>query len=203
MTEANEVEVVPRPGSLRSTRVTRAPRSAGRGHTLRVKARRQMGVLMCLVPLIVGACGGSGDPAPAAPAVGAEFATRASAVCQTAHDRKRAQGSFADRDFNPTKPDPAKLLAVAAFIDEGTAIYAAWLRDMQALGSPPSGQDAWTDVLAAIKAQLEQHQHQHAAALAGDTKTFVDDFHRGADAQAAMQRAAKAAGLPACATVEG
>jgi uncharacterized protein (DUF2236 family) len=158
---------------------------------------------MCLVPLVAGACGGSGDSAPATPPVGAEFATHATAVCQTAHARKQAQGSFADREFNPTKPDPAKLPAVAAFIDQGTAIYAAWLRDMQALGSPPTGQDAWTNVLAAIEAQLQQHRHQHAAALAGDTKTFVDDFHRGAQAQAAMQRAAQAAGLPVCATVEG
>jgi hypothetical protein len=135
--------------------------------------------------------------------VGAEFAARATAVCQAAHARKQAQGTFADPDFNPTKPDPTKLAAVAAFIDQGTTIYATWLHDMQALGTPPSGQDAWTDVLAAINAQLQQHRHQHAAALSGDTRTFADDFERGAQAQAAMQRAAKAAGLPECATVEG
>jgi hypothetical protein len=158
--------------------------------------------MTCLLVLAVGGCGGTADTGQATAALGDEFAARATAVCQTAHDRKQAQGSFADPDFNPTKPDPAKLVAVAAFIDRGTTIYAAWLHDMRALGSPPSGQEAWNDVLAAIDAQLQQHKHQHAAALAGDTKTFAEDFERGARARAAMQRAAKAAGLPACAAVE-
>ena len=153
-----------------------------------------------------------GSPRPAAAAaaapvrrrrVGADFAARATAVCQAAHAQKQAQGSFPDPDFNPTKPDPAKLPAVAAFIDEGTTIYATWLRDMQALGTPPSGGAEWSAVLTAIDAQLEQHRHQHAAALAGDTKSFVDDYERGATAVATMTRAAKAAGVPACATVEG
>jgi hypothetical protein len=167
-----------------------------------VETRHQIGATMlCLASLAVAGCGGNG--ATSAPAVGSEFAAKATAICDEAHRQKQAQGSFSDPGFNPTNPDPAKLSAVAAFIDEGTAIYTAWLQEMRALGSPPSGQGAWADVLAAIDAQLQQHVRQHAAAVAGDTTAFANEFVRGARARDDMERAAKAAGLPACATVEG
>jgi hypothetical protein len=157
----------------------------------------------CLAVLAMVGCGGGGGGSGSAPAVGAEFAAKATVVCQAAHAQKQAQGSFADPDFNPTQPDPAKLPAVAEFIAQGTTIYTAWLHNMQALGSPLTGQDEWADVLTAINEQLSQHVHQHAAALAGDTKTFEVDFERGAKARDHLQQAAKAAGLPACAVVEG
>jgi hypothetical protein len=168
-----------------------------------LEARRHIAMVgTCLAALAAVSCGGGGGSA-SVPAVGADFATKAAAICQAAHAQKQAQGSFVDPDFNPTKPDPAKLPAVAAFIAQGTAIYSSWLHDMQALGSPPSGQDAWAAVLTAIDEQLRQHEHQRASALAGDTKAFTDDFEQGARSRADLQAAAKAAGLPACATVEG
>ncbi len=159
-----------------------------------------MGALFASLAAV--SCGGGGGSA-SVPVLGADFAAKATAVCKAALAQKQAQGSFADPDFNPTKPDPAKLPAVAAFIAEGTAIYSSWLHDMQALGSPPSGQDAWAAVLTAIDEQLRQHEHQRTAALAGDTKAFADDFEQGARARADLQRAATVAGLPVCATVEG
>jgi hypothetical protein len=156
-------------------------------------------IFACLASLAAGGCGGGGDAS--APAVGAAFAAKATALCQTAAAEKRKQGSFPDADFDPRQPDIAKLPAVAAFIAEGGAIYATWLRAMQALGAPPSGSDAWAQLLAQIAVQRQLHEHQQAAALRGDTAAFTADFERGQTSVTDLRHAADAAGLPACGKV--
>ena len=156
-------------------------------------------IVACVVSLAAVGCGGGGTPS--APAVGAAFAAKASALCETAAAAKRAQGSFPDAAFDPRKPDVAKLPAVAAFIAEGGAIYATWLQGMQALGAPSSGRDVWTKLLAEIAVQRELHEHQQAAALRGDTAAFTHDFERGQTSVTDLRHAAGAAGLPACGKV--
>ena len=172
-----------------------------RGHTLALRVRHHIVIILaCLASLAAGGCGGGGD-APSAPAVGDAFAAKATALCQTAAAAKRKQGSFPDADFDPRQPDIAKLPAVAAFIAEGGAIYATWLRAMQALGAPPSGSDAWAQLLAQIAVQRQLHEHQQAAALRGDTAAFTADFERGQTSVTDLRHAADAAGLPACGKV--
>lgn len=151
--------------------------------------------LLVAVALIAG-CGSS------APAIGQEFATRAIAVCQHALDLKGAQGAFPVPSFNPTRPDPDKLADVAAFLQKTDATFSTWLTEMQALGTPPSGQDAWTDLVAAVQRHRDINADQIGAAQRGDTATFTADYHAGLETQALLLAAANAAGVPECAKVD-
>jgi hypothetical protein len=156
-------------------------------------------VLLAGAVLGGGACGGSSHATP--PAVGVKFQTEALAVCRAALAQKHAEGHFPYPDFNPTKPNPSEFPGVARFFTRAVATYSTWLRRMQALGQPPGGRHAWADLLTAIKVQLHLHEGQRAAALRGDTKTFVSDYQKGFGATTALQHAADAAGVSACSSV--
>jgi len=58
------------------------------------------------------------------------------------------------------------------------------------------------DLLKAIQVQLHLHQDQRAAALRGDTATFSSDYQKGFKAIDDLQRAADAAGVSACGSVD-
>jgi hypothetical protein len=131
----------------------------------------------------VAACGSSSSASPP-PAVGAAFATRAVAACHAAYAQKKAV-AFPYPNFNPTQPDASKFPGIAQYEAAHTVpAYKAWLREMQALGQPPTGQAAWADLLTAIGA------------------TFVKDYYEGAKTQADLLSAAGAAGVPECASVD-
>lgn len=139
---------------------------------------------------------------PGEPAVGAAFASRALAVCQHAFELKEAEGPFPFPDFNPTKPDPVILPQVVPALRETDVTFRTWLSEMKALGDPPSGRTAWTDLLAAIESHVAINADQIAAAERGDGATFAADYDRGVATQAALLRAAEAAGVPDCAKVD-
>lgn len=144
-------------------------------------------------------CGGSAHTTP--PAIGLQFQHQALAVCRAALTQKRAEGPFPVSNFNPTQPDPSQFPRVVPFFAKAIATYSAWLHRMRALGQPPGGRTAWADLLKAIGVQLHLHQDQRAAALRGDTATFVGDYQKGFKAIDNLQRAADAAGVSACASV--
>jgi hypothetical protein len=123
------------------------------------------------------------------------------AVFQAALARNKAQGPFPYPDFNPTQPDASKLPDIARYLAETVAAYGRWLDQMRALGQPPSGQDAWNDLLAAIERHVQLDIEQQAAAEHGDTETFTRDYQEGGDTQAVF-RAAEAAGIPECEGVD-
>ena len=165
-------------------------------------------ILMAVaVGLALAACASDGPRvgsavSAAAPAVGTDFAGRAVAVCATALQRVRDQGAFPYPDFNPTDPDVSKFPGVADYLSTSVETFSAWLSDMQALGDPPSGQDAWNDLIAAIKRHVDLDVEQQAAASNGDAETFTHDFEQGLGTQDALFRAADAAGVPECAEVD-
>lgn len=138
----------------------------------------------------------------AAPAVGSDFAVRAVAACETALQRVQDQGAFPYPDFNPTDPDVSKFPEIADYLSTSVETVSAWLSDMQALGDPPSGLDAWNDLIAAIQRHVELDVEQQAAAATGDTETFTADFKLGLGTRDALFRAAEAAGVPECADVD-
>jgi hypothetical protein len=53
-----------------------------------------------------------------------------------------------------------------------------------------------------MEVQLHLHQDQRAAALRGDTATFSSDYQKGFKAIDDLQRAADAAGVSACGSVD-
>lgn len=151
-----------------------------------------------LLTLATIACSGSH-----APAVGAAFATKVEALCQTALEQKRAQGPFPYPDFNPTQPDLSKLPGIAEFEARTATIFQTWQQKMVALGQPPTGQAEWADLLDALSRHVQIIVEQHSAASRSDGQTFTTDYHEGNQAQDEMVRAASAAGVPDCATAAG
>ena len=124
------------------------------------------------------------------------------ATCQHALELKAAQGPFPFPDFNPTRPDPEKLAGVATSLRMTDATFNTWLAEMQALGTPPSGQRPWADLVAAVQRHRDLNADQIGAAERGDTTTFTADYHAGVETQGQLLAAANAAGVPECAKVD-
>ena len=153
-----------------------------------------------VIILLAASCGGPGHTERQTVEHG--FATRAAAVCAAALDEKRAQRPFPYPTFNPTQPDTQKLPLVASFLEETATTFTNWHAQMQQLGEPRHGRDAWHDLLAAIATHVRLTRDQIAAAHNGDTKRFADDYQQGVDTQSKLLDAAKAAGVPSCAHVD-
>jgi hypothetical protein len=164
--------------------------------------RRRIPYVRALAVLVLAlgmaACGSSSSQPP----VGAAFASRAVATCHAAYAQKKAV-PFPYPDFNPAQPDPSKLPGVARYEAANTVpAYQTWLREMQALGQPPTGQAAWADLLTAIEGHVRNASEQQAAAQRGDTQTFIKDYNEGSTIQDELLRAVNAAGVPECAAVD-
>ena len=156
----------------------------------------RLSLLAMVLFLVIAACGSS------APAVGQAFADKAVAVCAHALALKQAEGPFPFPSFNPTKPDPAKLVEVAAFLGKTDAVFTTWVSELVALGSPPGGQGAWLDLVAAATKHRDNNRDQMAAAQRGDTATFAADYRVGVETQAKLLAAATAAGVLDCTKVD-
>ena len=87
--------------------------------------------------LATAGCGGSAAATPNPTILGADFATSALAACDAAVVMKQAEGPFPFPDFNPTKPDVAKLGQVADYLEKTATTYEAWSGAMK--GARPTG----------------------------------------------------------------
>jgi hypothetical protein len=95
-------------------------------------------------------------------------------VCQGALEAKQAWSRVPVADFNPTDPDPAAFPEVATWLQREVApTFEAWLADLQALGEPPTGGDAWNHVLTAVEGIVRLNGDQVAAATSAGTQQFV------------------------------
>jgi hypothetical protein len=130
--------------------------------------------------------------------VGKGFQGRAQAVCGAALAQKKGLGRFPFPNFNPTRPDLSKLPPIARLEIKTVKIYDTWLREMLALGQPPTGKAAWGDVAAALRTNGRIITDQEAAARRVDGPTFTKDYYDGNKAQQELERASTAAGLPVC-----
>ena len=164
-------------------------------HTL---VARAVAIILSIAALA--ACGGAEDRAPSG--VGEPFATRAIAVCQVALDAKQAWRAFPAAGFNPNQPDPAAFPEVGAWLEgEVAPTFEAWSNGLAALGQPPSGQQAWSDVLSAIVTIVHLNADQVNAAKSADTEGFVEATDGLHAVQSELERATEAAGVPTCADV--
>jgi hypothetical protein len=166
--------------------------------------------LLCAVAatgMVLGAagCGGSASStsSSSAPVLGARFSAKVVAECRRALAQKKAERPFPFESFNPTKPDIAKLPAIGRYERQGVRIFRIWQQRMIALGSPARGRKEWAALLKPLKAHARIIADQQAAASRGDAAAFTRDYDMGNKAQKEMVRAAKAAGVPICATAAG
>lgn len=138
----------------------------------------------------------------APPAVGEAFAARATAVCDQALESKRAWSKFPVSGFDPAHPNKSALPEVAVWLEEQVApTFEAWLDGLRALGVPPTGGDAWSDVLTAVARIVRGNADEITAAKAGDPKRFVAARDGLIETQTQLERATAAAGVPNCADV--
>jgi hypothetical protein len=145
-------------------------------------------------------CGAS----PATSAVGDGFAARAVAVCSAALESKAAWKPFPLVAFDPNDPDPEALGDAAPWLAEVVApTFEGWRDGLRALGDPPSGQAAWTDLVVAVDSIVAGNEDQIEAALAGDPAAFARATAALQAAQPVLVAAAAAAGVPSCAEVHG
>jgi hypothetical protein len=176
--------------------MNRSPKS---GNMTRRRAPLPLALVFSIASLT--ACS-SDTSTQASPAVGQAFAARATAVCQSALESKQGWSAFPVPDFDPTHPDPSAFPEVAVWLeDQVTPTFEAWLGGLRALGSPPTGRQAWIDVIAAVERIVRGNEDQVAAAKAGDTEAFVaatDDLR---STQIELERATAAAGVTRCAEV--
>lgn len=154
-------------------------------------------VVSAMVLPLVGCSSGDHDAG-----VGPTFAKRAVAVCREAREMKDAEGPFPYPDFNPTNPDVSKFPGVADALEETDATFTTWLDGMRALGEPPSGRDAWADLLDGIATHVRVNRDQIDAAREGDAERFAADYDEGVATQANVLDAATAAGVSECAEVD-
>ena len=158
-------------------------------------------LIVALLAVGGSACGGGSSNVSEA-ALPVAFQSKALAVCKAAAAEKKAQGPFPYPDFNPTRPDWSKYPNVAAALVKTPVIFRTWLRNMQALGEPSTGQAAWNDLLTAIESHVRIAAEQEAAAARRDSDTFTKDYEEGRQTQDKVLKAATAAGVPDCAAAD-
>lgn len=151
----------------------------------------------------IGACtentdeGGDGDAG-----VEQAFAAKVSTVCDDALAAAQAQGPFPFPDFNPTQPDESLFDDMVPYLSRSATAFDRWLDDMNALGSPNEGTQAWGDLVDAVAAHARIAADQADAAASGDAERFTSDFYEGIQTQEALLQAATDAGVPDCAKVD-
>ena len=163
--------------------------------------RRTAATLLAVLPVTL-ALASCSSQASTPSGVGESFATRAASVCQTALESKRAWSAFPVADFDPNQPDPAAFPEVATWLEgEVAPTFEAWLEGLTALGTPPSGQPAWSDVLSAVDTIVRLNADQVTAAKGADTEGFIEAKDGLGAVQSELERATAAAGVPTCADV--
>lgn len=164
--------------------------------------RSACAVLWLAATLLVTACAGSEGPAAPADGVGARFAAEAVAACARAQDSKDAWSTFPVSDFDPTKPDPAKLPKVGTWLrQEVEPTFSTWLADLTALGTPRTGGTAWAHVIRSVRRIDRLDRDQVRAAEDSDPAAFAKATLGLRRVQPELEKAAADAGVATCAQV--
>jgi hypothetical protein len=145
---------------------------------------------------------GKSEPSARGEGVGDGFARRALAVCASAQKSKDGWSPFPVSGFNPTKPQRSDLSEVGVWLEEEVApTFDAWRDGLTALGTPPTGREAWADVVSAVRRIADLNQAQVNAAKEGDTDAFGQATRGLGEVQPKLERASAQAGVAKCAEV--
>lgn len=85
--------------------------------------------------------------------------------------------------------------------DQVAPTFNAWLDGLRALGEPPTGRQAWSDLLAAVDKIVQLKSDQVAAAKAGNANRFIAATNGLKETQVELEKATAAAGVTKCAEV--
>jgi hypothetical protein len=161
--------------------------------------RGWFGGLATLLLSLTAACG---QTPGSSPVIGSDLAARATSVCEAALASKQAWAAFPVPSFDPTHPTASALPQVATWLqDEVSPTFDKWLSDLQALGTPGTGQQAWSGVLAAVERIVDLNAAQVAAAKSGDSSAFATATNDLRASKLELEAATAAAGVPRCADV--
>ena len=159
-------------------------------------------VVVVLGISVLAGCGDGESAAKQGEGVGEAFATQALSVCASAQKSKDGWNAFPATGFNPSEPDTSDFPEVAAWLEEEvTPTFNAWLEGLTALGTPPSGREAWAEVLTAVTRIADLNMSQVDAAKAQDSDAFAEATHALGDVQPELERASAEAGVAKCAEV--
>jgi hypothetical protein len=150
----------------------------------------------------------SASPTPTTPsasgtssaAVDNAFASRAAAICVASQQAFSSNPPFPYPSFDPTIPSPVSdLPGVGAYYAQyGVPIWRGNLQQLQALGEPASGRQAWDTFMNLLASFFAEQEQQVATAQAGDASGFVATVNWLSDHRATVDAAATAAGVAAC-----
>jgi hypothetical protein len=156
---------------------------------------------VAMISLLSG-CGG--DSTSETDQVGAEFAAQALEVCREALEDKQSWEPFPVASFDPLQPDPSQFVAVSGWLaGEVAPTFEEWLAELEALDTPPSGQEAWDKVLAAVEDIVELNGAQVRAANENDMDAFAAAARDLEARQDELVVATEEAGVAECADVHG
>jgi hypothetical protein len=130
------------------------------------------------------------------------FVQRAEHVCVSAQARIAALPSFPFRNFDALHPDEKTLVKVGRFFTgpgNEVPIARTLVRQLVALGTPPSNQRAWNDVLATFREFIAVIQREATTALHRDVKGWVSAVNENRLLPDRLSAAAKAFGARRCA----
>jgi hypothetical protein len=162
---------------------------------------RVLVVVVLGISTLVG-CGGSKPSATQGVGVGDAFAAKALAVCASAQKSKDGWSAFPVSSFDPSKPTAQDLPEVAVWLEQEVApTFNAWRDGLTALGTPPTGRKAWTQVLTAVTRIAHLNASQVDAAKKQDTAAFARATQALGAVQPELVGAAVEAGVAKCADV--
>jgi hypothetical protein len=150
----------------------------------------------------------SASPTPAAPspsgtaaaAVDSAFAARAAAICGASKQAFASSPPFPYPSFDATVPSPVSDLPGigAYFAKYGAPIWTGSLHQLQALGEPVSGRQAWDSFMNLLVPFVATQAQQVADAKAGNASAFVATVNWLSGHRAAADEAATVAGVAVC-----
>lgn len=169
---------------------------------MRFRLSRVLVVVALGMSTLAGCGSDSESPATQGEGVGSAFAAKALSVCASAQKSKDGWSPFPVSSFDPEAPTAQDLPEVAVWLEKEVApTFSAWREGLTALGTPPTGQKAWTDVIAAVTRIERLNATQVEAAKKQDTDAFAQATKALGEVQPELERATTEAGVAKCADV--
>jgi hypothetical protein len=136
---------------------------------------------------------------PPAP-VDSGFAARATAICYASKQAYASNPPFPYPSFDPTIASPVSDLpgVGAYFAQYAEPIWTGNLRQLQALGEPASGRQAWDAFMNVLAPFVAQQEQQVTDAQGGKAIEFMATVTWLGSHKATVDEAAAAAGVAAC-----